>query len=138
MRVGSHYQSHTGVYLVRATAQKAYDAHEPNEDILHAKKVAEGESVEAKIMDKHDVDFFRIDGLAEKDVTITIQNKSTTLHPYVALYNGSKSKIKDVSNKTPGGDLSHAFKSKSDVLYVRIADHYTSNAGEYILKVEGK
>ena len=138
VRIGSHYQTNIGVYLVRAHAQKAYDAHEPNEDILRAKTASLGTGVEAKIMDSLDVDVFKFEGLAEKDVTISLQNKSTTLHPYMVFYNGEKSKIGEKSNKTPGGDAKHTFKSTSDVLYVRVADHYRTNPGEYVLKVEAK
>jgi len=137
VRVSNYYGESVGVYVMRVVATKAYDAHEPNDDILSAKKVAIADAVEAGIMDKNDVDYFAItSGDTEGVLRASVQNRSTTLQPEVAVYNSAKALIGSANNTTPGGDTSYAFKVKPNTTYcVRVRDYYTSAAGDYTLTV---
>ncbi len=104
VRAANYYGKSTGVYLIRVAAAKAYDAHEPNDDILSAAAIKEGAAVKAKIMDKDDVDIFHVEGAgdAERSVTVKIANASTTLHPNVVVYDDSKTEIASNRNTTAG------------------------------------
>jgi hypothetical protein len=139
-RVSNYYGESVGAYLVRAVATKAYDAHEPNDDILSASSIAAGTAVTAAIMDKGDVDFFRLaPGTAEQDVQVDIKNASTTLHPNVEVFDANKTRIGQRHNTTAGGDLSYAFKARANVgYYVRVSDYYSEAAGAYSLTVGAK
>jgi hypothetical protein len=137
VRVSSYYGENVGVYLMRVTAAKAYDAHEPNDDILNAKTIAVGAPVAAGIMDAQDVDYFAVSsGDAEATLRVTVQNRSTTLQPEVAAYDSAKALIGAKNNTTVGGDTSLAFRTKpKSTYYVRVRDYYSGAAGDYTLTV---
>lgn len=136
-RVSSYYGSATGVYAISATPAKAYDSFEANETILSAKRIFEGAAIKAKIMDKADVDYFVVDasGAGERTLKITIANNSTALHPGVHVYDANKTEITSARNTTAGGDLVLDIKSGPGPIYIRVADYYNSDAGDYTLKV---
>ena len=137
VRVSSHYGNGTGVYLIRIAPKKAYDAFEPNDDILSARRIAEAAPVKATIMDKDDVDYFSIAGVegGERQMTVTITNGSTTLHPRVVVYDAGKTEIGSSANTTAGGDLTYSFKAPKGPFYLRVSDHYTQAGGGYTLTV---
>ena len=137
VRVSSHYKANNGVYTLRIVPKKAYDAHEPNENILSARRIAEATPVKAGIMDRYDADFFSIPGAAngERTLVLTIANASATLHPRVVVYDAGKSEIGSSYNGTAGGDLSYTIKTPKGPVYVRISDHFVSNAGDYTLTI---
>lgn len=137
VRVSNYYGDSTGVYLLRVRAMKAYDMHEPNDDILHAKPIAPGKSVEAQIMDKADVDFFTFRaGASEGRMQVAVENRSTSLQPEIAVYDSAKALIGSANNTTAGGNASFSFKAKPDArYYLRVRDYYSSAAGAYSLTV---
>ena len=137
VRVSNYYGESIGVYLMRVTAAKAYDAYEPNDDILSAKKIALAEAVEAGIMDKADVDYFAItSGDKEGVLRACVQNRTATLRPEVAVYDSAKALIGSNRNTTAGGNTSHAFKVQPNTTYyVRVRDYYSDAAGAYTLTV---
>ncbi len=137
-RVSSFYGSATGVYAISASPAKAYDSFEPNETILGAKHIAEGAATKAKIMDKADVDYFVVDGAGagERTLKLTIANSSPALHPGVHVYDANKTEITSARNTTAGGDLVLDFKSGPGPVYIRVADYYNSDAGDYTLTVK--
>lgn len=136
VRIASHYGSGSGVYVVRVVPTKAYDAFEPNDDVLSARRIEEGAPVKAGIMDRHDVDLFSIAGApAERQMTVTVANNSATLHPTVIVYDAVKTQIGASSNTTAGGDVNFSFKAPKGPVYVRVADHYTGAAGNYTLTI---
>lgn len=135
-RIASHYGSANGVYVVRVVPTKAYDAFEPNDDILSARRINEGTPVKAGIMDRFDVDLFSVAGAnAERQMTVTIANNSATLRPSVVVYDAAKTQIASGNNSTAGGDATVSFKAPKGPVYVRVADHYTSAAGNYTLTI---
>lgn len=137
VRVSSHFAANGGVYALRIVPKKAYDAHEPNDDILSARRISEGTPIKAGIMDPHDVDVFSIAGAAsgERTLTLTITNASSTLRPHLVVYDASKSEIGSSANATAGGDLNYSIKTPKGPVYFRIFDHFTSAGGDYTLTV---
>jgi hypothetical protein len=134
-RVSSYYSQNTGVYLLRVVAEKAYDAYEPNDDILHAAHIAEAVAIKAKIMDKDDIDYFSVDGSGtDRAMTVTVANNSTTLHPNVVVYNAAKSEIGNAHTATAGGDLTFPFNAKG-AIFVRVSDYYNQSPGDYTLTI---
>ncbi len=136
VRVSSYYGSATGVYAVKIEPKKAYDAFEPNDGILTAHRIAEGEPIKASIMDKDDVDYYSIAGTgAERQMTVTITNGSTTLHPRVAVYDAAKTDLGVTQNTTAGGDLTYSFKAPKGPVYLRVSDYYAQTGGDYTLTI---
>jgi hypothetical protein len=137
VRVSNYYGNSVGVYLLRVVAAKAYDAHEPNEDILSAKEIAVGAPLTAGIMDRADVDFFTLaSGGKDGALLATLKNRSATLQPEIAVYDAGKTLIASRQNTTAGGDVSLSFKVKAQATYyVRVRDYYSSAAGDYTLTV---
>jgi hypothetical protein len=139
-RISNYYGGSVGAYLVRATATKAYDAHEPNDDILSARPVKLGSAVEARIMDKSDVDYFRIEsGAAAQELLAVIKNASVTLRPVVEIFDAGKASLGSRHTTTAGGDVSHTLKVQPNATYyVRVGDYYSGAAGAYVLTVTAK
>lgn len=136
VRVASHYGSANGVYLLRVLPKKAYDASEPNDDVLHARRIEEGVAVKAAIMDKFDVDVFQVAGAkVDRQMKVTFANGSATLHPNVTVYDAGKTQIGSTSNTTAGGDLTYTFKAPKGPIYLRVADHYSGDKGDYTLTI---
>ena len=135
VKVSSYFGQATGAYVLRVLPEKAYDAYEPNDGILSAKAIAEGTAAQAGIMDKDDADFFSIPGTkdAGRAMTVTIANRSTTLHPNIVVYDASKTEIGNGHNATAGGDLSYAFKAGAGSVYVKVSDYYVQSGGTYTL-----
>ncbi|MEE9589928.1 MAG: hypothetical protein V3V97_18130, partial [Hyphomicrobiaceae bacterium] len=140
VRASNYYGENVGVYLIRVMPAKAYDAHEPNGNILKAKTIDVGSAVKAGIMDKHDIDFFAIatrDG--EANVRIDIENRSTSLHPEIALYDANKTKLGSQKNTTSGGNVSYAFKAQPNTKYfIHVRDYYSDGSGDYTMTVSAQ
>lgn len=137
LRVSNHYGESRGVYLLRVSPSKAYDAHEPNQDILKAKKVSAGSEVKAAIMDKYDVDYYVFENSGKKGkVTVKLQNRSTSLHPKLNIYGGNKVHMGERHSGTRGADLEHSFEAQPNSKYfVAVSDHYREGAGDYTLTI---
>jgi hypothetical protein len=137
VRVSNYYGDSVGVYLMRVVATKAFDAHEPNDDILHAAEISLAKPVTAGVMDKNDLDYFVLtSGSKEGVLRASVQNRSTTLHPEVAAYGSAKALIGSANNTTAGGDTSYVFKVKPNTTYyVRVRDYYSDAPGDYTLTV---
>lgn len=137
VRASNTYGNSTGVYLMRVVATKSYDAQEPNDDILHASPITLSAPIAANIMDGHDFDYFAITaGKAEATLIASVKNRSTTLQPELALYDGSKRQLGTQANTTPGGDTSYTFKTAPNAThFLRVRDVYSNAAGDYTLTV---
>ncbi len=134
-RVSNYYGERNGVYILRVVPTRAYDAHEPNDDILHAKQISIATPVEAGIMDRHDSDHFVVPA-DDKEHTLraSVQNRSSTLRPEIAVFDTNKAMIGTARNTTPGGDTNYTFKlAPGGVYYVRVRDYYSDAAGDYTL-----
>jgi hypothetical protein len=137
LRITTHYGNGSGVYLLSVTPRKAYDAFEPNDDILSSRHVSEGQDVTAEIMDKADIDMFTFPGgAAERNMKLTVSNASTSLHPLVVLYDATKTEIARTQNTTAGGDLTVSFKAPKGAIHARISDYYGDSSGAYSVRLQ--
>lgn len=140
-RVSNHYGNSVGVYNVRVVPTKSYDAFEPNDGLLTAKPISIGKGTEAAIMDGVDKDFFSFE-IPEKqpaELQVRVENRSTTLHPAVVIYDPAKSRIAGTYNTTGGADVTQTFKpTQSGRYFVHVYDHYQSAVGAYTIHVSSK
>jgi hypothetical protein len=97
--------SSVGKYVLSVTPQKAFDAYEPNNDVLSATSIAIGTPIAGNIMDDKDVRWFRITGASKKTIHVVFDNQSTTLRPEVKIFSASKSQIGDKYDGTAGANL---------------------------------
>jgi len=139
-RVSNYYGKNVGVYLMRVVPAKAYDAFEPNDDILRARMIEIGADIEAGVMDGGDADYFKIETGSEKaPMLISVANTSTTLRPQISLFGGNKASLGQQYNTTSGGDISYAFEAQPNaVYYIRVRDYYGKAAGTYTMSVTEK
>jgi hypothetical protein len=139
-RVSNYYGKNLGVYLMRVVPTKAYDAFEPNDDILRARAIEIGSDIEASVMDGGDSDYFKIEtGSDAAPLVISVANTSTTLRPQISLFGANKASLGQQYNTTAGGDISYAFEAQPQaVYYIRVRDYYGKAAGSYSLTVNEK
>ena len=138
VRVSNYYGESVGVYLLRIVATKAYDAHEPNDDILTPRRSRFAEPVAAGIMDKDDVDYFAVTSGAKDGVLrALVQNRSTT-----SAARGRRLRRDQGADRQPTTTprpaetrASASRSSRSTTYYVRVRDYYSSAAGDYTLTV---
>ncbi|HTD28290.1 MAG TPA: hypothetical protein VK660_02770 [Xanthomonadaceae bacterium] len=95
----------TGKYTLSITPQKAYDAYEPNNDVLSAFPIAIGTPIAGSIMDDKDVRWFRMTGATKKTIHVVLDNQSTSLKPEVKIFSATKSQIMDKYDGTSGANL---------------------------------
>ncbi len=140
VRASNYYGESVGVYLIRVVPAEAYDSHEPNGDILKAKTINVGATVEASVMDKNDMDYYVLKtGDDEVNVRIDIENRSTTLRPEIGLYDANKTWVGHQINKTGGGDASYTFKAPPNTkYYIRVRDYYAEAAGDYTMTLSAE
>lgn len=134
-RVSNYYGKSKGVYLLRVQPVKAYDDFEPNDSILEAKTFSQGKSIGAKIMDKNDVDHFKLSGVkVSKSLVVKLQNKSSGLHPSVTAFDQNKNVIKTAYRTTPGADVDLRIPVQAEQdIFIKVEDYYKNGLGEYQL-----
>jgi hypothetical protein len=116
---------------------KAFDAFEPNDDILNATKIGLDQTVEANIMDGEDTDYYSFRGSARGTVTIEIQNRSKALIPALTTFtpemanNGFGPKL-----SAPGSDLRFSMKAESGKTYYIQVWSQSKTAGDYSLTIK--
>jgi hypothetical protein len=126
--------SSLGAYELSVTAQMAFDAFEPNDDILSAKPATVGTPIEANVMDGKDDDFYRFSGATRKTVRVTFENLSTTLRPSVKYYSSTKSQKGDRTDGTRGANLDYELEIEPGKdFYLQVAPYASS--GKYRLSV---
>lgn len=129
--------SSTGKYKLSVTPQHAFDALEPNEDILSASPARVGEDIAANIMDDQDSDWLHFTGAPQKPLMVTLENLSTTLRPDVRIYNSNKSEVTHQYDGTPGANLSFPLPPQAGTdFYVQVGYFAVSSAGKYKLSVK--
>jgi hypothetical protein len=131
------YSRSAGNYTLTIRPQKAYDAFEPNDDILHASPVAIGKTIEAGIMDSNDVDFYAFDVDQAAKLVAVVENRSTTLSPGITIYNSEKSQIGENHNGTAGGDVKQLLDAQAKGrYYVQVYSCcYSRSSGNYTLTI---
>jgi hypothetical protein len=125
----------TGKYSLSVTLKSAFDKYEANEDALSATPMKLGQALAANIMDDKDVDTYRVSGIAQTKVTVSLENQSSTLKPDIKIYNANKSQITEQYNGTPGANLSFEVQTTpgSDI-YVQVLPY--GSFGKYELSVK--
>jgi len=139
VQVSSVYGQSAGAYVLTVKPRHAFDRYEPNDDIAHATPIRVGSPVEqANIMDGGDQDFYQFESGAAGDMTVTIQNDSTTLAPEARVLDSSRSDITGWKpNGNAGGHLKFSFKAAAkSVYYVDVGANYGQSAGSYTLTVQ--
>lgn len=136
-QMGSHYNQSTGAYVLTVKPRLAFDSYEPDDDIAHAAPIQAGSPVKANIMDGGDADFYKFESGAAGDMTVTIENTSTTLAPAVRVLDESRSDITGwQANANPGGHLKFTFKAAAKgTYYAQVGGNYGQSAGTYTLTV---
>jgi hypothetical protein len=128
-----------GVYEAKITPLKAYDSYEPNEDILHAKPISLGTTIEANIMDGSDSDFYIFNTPSTSSlIIIAVENQSASLKPYLAVYNANKVLLWESSTWEPwvtsGQNLKHSFPVDPNTGYYAVVRGLRTS-GNYRLNV---
>jgi hypothetical protein len=126
-----------GAYSLTVSPMKAFDAFEPNDDILSATKIGLDQTVDANIMDGEDTDYYSFRGSERGAATIEIQNRSKTLVPALTTFtpemtnNGFGPKL-----TAPGSDLHFSMKVDSGKTYYIQVWGQSKTAGEYSLTIK--
>jgi tetratricopeptide (TPR) repeat protein len=126
-----------GAYSLTVSPMKAFDAFEPNDDILNATKIGLDQIVEANIMDGDDTDYYSFHGSERGAVTIEIQNRSKTLIPALTTF------TPEMTNNgfgpiltAPGSELHFSMKVEAGKTYYIQVWGQSKTAGEYSLTVK--
>jgi hypothetical protein len=139
VEVSPYYGGDYGNYRLTVRPRKAYDAYEPNDDILNASSIAVGKTIEAGIMDPGDVDYYRFETGNLVKLIVSLENRSTTLAPIITVYNPDKSEQAHNSNSTRGGDVSLTFVTQPNSRYfVEVSSYYGDGRGNYALTVRAE
>ena len=139
VQVTSRYGDTSGNYKVIIRPLRAYDDYEPNDDILNAKLIPIGKSIDAGMMDPLDSDYYQFETSSRAGtITIFIKNRSTTLKPALRVFNNEKSDISDRQvKKTAGANLQHSFSAgPNETYYVQVTSYFGETSGNYSLTVK--
>ena len=125
-----------GDYSVRVLQLKRYDQYEPNDDILNVKPINLGVPVTAEIMDGSDIDYFTFTTHADTEKgVILIENRSSSLQPWVRLFDYRKSNIGQSYDGTPGANLIHSFQAQPNSVYYFFVRGSNNSYGTYSVTV---
>jgi hypothetical protein len=126
-----------GAYSLTVSPMKAFDAFEPNDDILSATKIGLDHTVEANIMDGQDTDYYSFRGSERGTVTIEIRNRSKTLIPAVTTFTPEMTNDGFGPKLTaPGSDLRFTMKVESGKTYYTQVWAQSKTAGDYSLTIK--
>ena len=102
MRASNSDGNSTAVYLMRVVATKSMMRRSPTTTSCTRAPITLSAPIAANIMDGHDFDYFAITaGEAEATLIASLKNRSTTLQPELALYDGSKRQLGTRSQHHP-------------------------------------
>jgi hypothetical protein len=111
--LGARVGNSAGAYALSLLPQKAYDQYEPNDDALSATPLKVGQTVEANVMDGEDLDYYRVSGIKEKNLTVQLENLSPLLQPSIRVLKSDKSIAENwKSANAPGTDLTFSIASE--------------------------
>ena len=125
-----------GAYTFRVKTSKAFDAFEPNDDILHAARLVFGQRIEANIMDENDLDYYSFVSPRTGKVAIELQNSSATLIPALTTFEPDmRSSAFGPDVQTPGAGLRHSMAVEENKTYFIQVWPRAKSSGNYSLTV---
>jgi hypothetical protein len=127
----------SGAYQLRVLPQRAFDSYEPNDEILSARRIEPGRTIDANIMDAGDTDYYSFVAPRTGIIKVSLRNHSATLVPALTTYSSEMRNIgfgPDV--RTPGADLRHSFEVVEHQTYYLQVWSEGSTAGAYSLTIE--
>ena len=110
----------------------AFDAYEPNDSILSARRVDLAQSLSANIMDRSDVDYYSLE-LNHTPSTVSVENRTTTLWPYVTVFSTDRVVVANAQGEKPGASVTLAIPSTVKGLIYLAVEGRNFTAGDYTL-----
>lgn len=101
----------TGKYKIMTRYQNAHDAFEPNDTAAVATTVTVGKTVHANVMDISDADWYKLASAPAESLQLVLKNRSTSLRPYVYVYDHNRSQLLKKYDGTAGASLDFSFKT---------------------------
>jgi hypothetical protein len=133
----SAIDSHSGVYVLTARPQKAFDRYEPDDDIMNSHRISMGEEIQANIMDADDTDFYSFQSPRKGTVSIEIRNRSESLIPGITTFNNDRRNMGfGPEIRKPGLGLHHTIEVEKDKIYYIQVWSQANSAGAYTLRVD--
>jgi tetratricopeptide (TPR) repeat protein len=132
----SGFADSAGLYTLKVTPLKAFDAYEPNDEVFNARAIELGKSIDANIMDKSDTDYYSFEAPKAGKVKVAIHNRSATLLPALTTFNPEmRSTGFGPDVRTPGANLEHSFEVEANKKYFVQVWSQSNTAGEYSLTI---
>jgi hypothetical protein len=126
-----------GSYSLTVSPMRAFDAFEPNDDILTPSRIGLSQTIEANIMDSEDTDYYSFPGSERGAVTIEIQNRSKTLIPALTTFTPEMTNSGlGPTLKVPGSDLHFSMNVESGKTYYIQVWGQSKTAGDYSLTIK--
>jgi hypothetical protein len=125
-------------YTLSVVPQKAYDAYEPNDGASSATPIQLGQTISANILDKKDVDWYRLRDVRQEEIGVHLENMSSTLLPSIRVYDQNKAELDRKDSFTSGSDLQFTFKAGAgkDFYLAVAANGGTPDRAAYKLTVQ--
>ena len=110
---------------------------EPNNDFDQANEIRVGDAIAASIADNSDQDFFRFTAQAgPRDIyQASVNNRSTTLHPQINVYDGNRHEICSQASNEALAQLDCRFSAQAGSSYFVEVSGYWGTSGAYTLLV---
>lgn len=131
----AHFTHTVGAYRLMVRPRKAYDAYEPNDDIFHASSIVVGKTIEAGIMDPHDLDFYQFKTDKAGNLVVSLENRSTSLQPEIRIHDANRTDIGGKGDGTPSANVSFMFAAQANSIYYVQVGPDGSSSGNYALTV---
>jgi len=126
-----------GQYVLSVRPLRAFDAYEPNDEIMSSRRIALGQEIHANIMDADDTDYYSFQSPRKGSVTIDIRNDSDTLIPAITTYNNDRHNLGfGPELRQPGSGLHQTLNVEKDLTYYIQVWSQAGSSGAYTLRVE--
>jgi len=124
-----------GKYKVITRYQNAHDAFEPNDTAAEATPIVPGKMVQANVMDASDADWYKLVSAPAESVRVVLKNRSTSLRPYVYVYDHNRSKLLEKYDNTVGASLDFSFDAvPGETCFIQVTPWDTNGAYELTVK----
>ena len=132
----SGFADSAGLYTVKVTPLKRFDAYEPNDEVFNARPINLASAVEANIMDRTDTDYYSFEPARSGKVKVTIHNRSATLIPALTTFTTDmRSSGFGPDVRAPGANLEHSFAVEAHKKYFIQVWSQADTSGDYTLTI---